>query len=298
MKPAKKKIILWGLTLVIAAFLGGVAFTWYQLSLDLNHRFDVNANDLPKPEVPYKNVSLRTSDNINIAGWYIPAENPKAAVIVVHGYTSGKSEMLAHADYLHEAGYSALLIDLRGNGESGGDRVTLGIEEWKDLEAAYDYMKSLPENNNKKIGFLGDSMGASTSIIAVGKTGKGDFVVALVPYADYARLFGFQADLQGFGLIPGVKYFAVLAANFAIKPGYQQLSPGKMIKNIHAPVLIVWSEKDEEVGPDQGSHLFQIANPPKEEWEASAGHDVMNEDSEGLKKRVLEFLEKYAKMNL
>jgi len=44
----------------------------------------------------------------------------------MHGYGSLREEMLPHAEYLHRAGYNALLFDFRAGGESDGDAVTIG----------------------------------------------------------------------------------------------------------------------------------------------------------------------------
>ena len=105
----------------------------------------------------FEDKYFKTEDGVRIASWYIPVKNPKAVVILVHGFQNtdgGKAIMLPHAAYLNRAGYSTLLLDLRSVGFSQGDRVTLGVNEWKDVAAAYDFAKSLPENKYKKIGFF------------------------------------------------------------------------------------------------------------------------------------------------
>lgn len=285
------------LAVLILIFVCGVAFAGYQLNLDLGHRFVPNPQDFPKPNFPYETRRIKTSDNLGIAAWYIPVKNPKAVVILVHGYNpqGGKAEMLPHADYLYKAGYSTLLLDLRGNGESEGGKVTLGAKEWQDLEAVYNYLKSLPENSGKKIGFLGESMGAATSIIAVGKTGKGDFLIADVPFASYQRLFAFKARNQGFGWIPGISLMLPISANFILGFGYQNFSPDQLIQNVHVPIFIAWSDNDMEIGPNQGSQLYKLANQPKEQWQTSFGHDITDKNISIFGERVLSFLNTYIK---
>ena len=109
-----------------------------------------------------------------------------------------KIRLLPHAEYLNSAGYSTILIDLRSFGKSEGDKTSLGIQEWKDVETAYDYAKSLPENKNKIIGFYGKSMGGVTAIITRALTDKGDFIIALTPYASFGGLFNFQLKQKGY----------------------------------------------------------------------------------------------------
>jgi len=48
---------------------------------------------------------------------------------------------LAIAAPLVRAGYTVLVFDLRGSGESGGERFTLGAHEVRDVEGALDYLR-------------------------------------------------------------------------------------------------------------------------------------------------------------
>ncbi len=118
-------------------------------------------------DLKFIKIDLKTSDGVKISSWYMPIKNPKAVLILVDGYKETNEEkirMFGHAEYLRKAGYSCILIDLRSFGESEGNKITFGVNEWKEVEAAYDYMRSLTENKNKKIGFLGISMGGVVSI--------------------------------------------------------------------------------------------------------------------------------------
>lgn len=285
--------------LVITGFLASVILTlflysWHRLrAYVINHVPTDSA--LPSDyQLEYEEHEFTSSDGLRLSGWYIPKDDAKAVVILLHGYGSpkgGKPHMLGQAKYLYDAGHSSFLLDLRGFGESEGRRIALGVNEWKDVEAAYDFIKSLPGNRNKKVGFLGISLGAYTSIVTAGKTQKGDFVIASTPYASLESIFKNQIERDGFpaALFPLLD----LAASIELGKGYDQYSAEAMVKRIKAPLLIISAKLDKEIDPNDPRKLFELANSPKEIREIESGHDIYSEKPDEFAKSVLDFLEKY-----
>jgi len=270
------------------------SYTWYRAHEKLSVHVNPGVETPVSKKLPYKDVSLKSSDGVKLAGWYIPVKDAKAVVILIHGFQNfkgGKSVMLSQAEYLYKAGYSTFLVDLRSMGYSEGNKVTLGINEWKDAVAAYDYVKSLPENKNKKVGFFGNSMGAVTSIIAVGIMNKGDFVIASVPYANFNSLFNTQISRQG--LWPPL-FLPFLRLSTALELGlhYSYYAPINWIGKIHVPIFLISAKHDGQVDHRDAKTLYDRANAPKEFWLANTGHDVYAAKPEEFKKRVLDFLSK------
>ena len=286
------------LVLVVVALV--FFYTWYRVYTSLHLHIQPDKEFVKRYSyLKYEERSFTTSDGVKIASWYFPVTNPKAFVVVVHGYqlpNGTKTLMLGYAKLLRDAGYSSLLIDLRSNGESPGNKISLGIEEWKDVVAAYDYLYALPEAKGKKIGYLGVSMGASTSIIAKGESGKGDFIIAYVPYASYNDLLDFKLKLES---LPYFLFFPPLQMASLMELGfnYEHYDPIKEIKNIHVPITLASAKYDVTVPPDGGKLLFEAANPPKDYWESESDHFYFVEHTEQFKGRVLEFLEKYTSEN-
>jgi uncharacterized protein len=68
------------------------------------------------------------------------------------------------AEFLRLAGYSTLLIDFQGTGESAGEAITFGWLECFDVLAAVNYLKGrLPD---ERVGVIGLSLGGTATLLA------------------------------------------------------------------------------------------------------------------------------------
>lgn len=283
--------------LVLAAFgICGLAFfIWVQFHNKLNVHSPSDVVAIPE------GWKLHTQYVVNVFGkkiayWHIPVANPKAVVILVHGYSipGGKPQMLVHAQYLRDAGYSTVLLDLQSFGESEGKKITLGVREWKDVEAVYDEVRSYPEYKQTKVGFLGVSMGAATAIMTTGFSSKGDFVIASVPYSSFDSMF--HKQLAALGYPPTLLYpFMHIAGIIELGNDYQQFTPLNAVKKVKVPILLFSARQDEEVNGADATNLYKNANEPKEYWEINSKHDIFDSHPNEFKEKVLGFLDKYIK---
>jgi len=283
------------IALIVLFIFGIFIYTWYEFRSKLKLHIDLKNPKLDKDLKLIKKY-LKTSDGLKIASWYLPVKNPKAVVILIDGYKELDEDKtrntISHAQYLKNAGYSSILIDLRSFGESNGKKITFGVNEWKDAEAAYDFVKSQPENKNKKIGFLGLSMGGVTSIATKEETQKGDFIIASAPYASFKNLFDFRIRKRGLPAFIFLPFLKVAAA-FELGFDYEKYSALNMIKKIDVPILITSAKKDLRVNPNDAKTLYDAANKPKEYWEANTSHRIFKDNPREFQKKILDFLAKY-----
>ncbi|MBQ2725293.1 MAG: alpha/beta hydrolase [Clostridia bacterium] len=78
-------------------------------------------------------VTVTSFDGLKLYGTYIPAENPKACVILMHGYRStGLYDFSGVIPYYGENGYSMIVVDQRACGRSEGKYISFGINERMD----------------------------------------------------------------------------------------------------------------------------------------------------------------------
>ncbi len=114
-------------------------------------------------EAPWMDAARDASivgDGVLLAGWYVPPQND-AVIILLHGYGGDRRAMAWHADQLYAAGYGLLLVDLRGHGESGGERRSYGWEDAADVPGMAAYVQA---QGGEHIGLAGHSTGGQVAL--------------------------------------------------------------------------------------------------------------------------------------
>jgi pimeloyl-ACP methyl ester carboxylesterase len=125
----------------------------------------------------YQDVVLRASDGVQLSAWYLPSTN-RAAVVVLHGAGSTRTDVLDQAVVLARHGYGVLLPDARGHGRSGGHAMDFGWYGNRDIDAAVTYLASRPDIDPTRIGALGESMGGEQALTAAAADTRISAVVA------------------------------------------------------------------------------------------------------------------------
>jgi pimeloyl-ACP methyl ester carboxylesterase len=166
-----RKVFLWAgigvVLLLVVAFLGVSAFAASMLTKPTsNFNPELNPGEYG---LEYEALSIPArTDGLTIAAWYIPSDENQRVIILVHGYNNSRTngfldEFVPFAASLHEAGFSVMMIDLRGHGESADARFTFGILERRDVLGAVDLLERRGYQPGK-IGVLGYSLGAGSVI--------------------------------------------------------------------------------------------------------------------------------------
>ena len=140
----------------------------------------------PRPSelgLSYEDVSFRTSDGVDLAAWYLPSSN-RAAVVLLHGAGSTRSDVLDQAAVLAKAGFGVVMVDARGHGESGGRAMDFGWHGDADIAAAIRYLVTRPDVDPGRIGAVGLSMGGEE---ALGASGSNEILRAVVAEGATAR---------------------------------------------------------------------------------------------------------------
>jgi fermentation-respiration switch protein FrsA (DUF1100 family) len=96
--------------------------------------------DRSRPNAPagFEEVELTTSDGVRLLAWFLPAEEPRGALVFCHG-NAGHIEYRAPAALVFRSmGLSVLLLGYRGYGASDGSPTEEGV--YLDAEAAHDHL--------------------------------------------------------------------------------------------------------------------------------------------------------------
>ncbi len=163
------------------------------------------------------------------------------------------------------------MFDLRGHGESDGNRMSAGYYEKRDLLGAVDYMKG---RGLERIGVLGFSMGAATALMATAEDDDIDAVVADSSFADLKDMmepeFSKRTKFPKFFLPPLLFMVKIMyGVDFsAVKPieSVSEIAP--------RPIFFIHGELDEVVPLEHAYRLQQASqNPQNQLWVVpQAGH--------------------------
>jgi uncharacterized protein len=166
----------------------------------------VAATNVPRPDIgatpasrglAYESVTLTTDDGVRLAGWYVVSTNG-AAVVLLHGAGSTRSDVLDEAAVLARHGFGVLLVDARGHGGSGGRAMDFGWHGDADIAAATRYVADRPDVDRDRIAVVGLSMGGEE---ALGASATDELITAVVAEGATARTAADEAWLSDeFGL--------------------------------------------------------------------------------------------------
>ncbi len=140
-------------------------------------------------------VQLRTADGVPIAAALYQADGDAPAVVLVHMYTRTKEDWRPFAERLQASGLTALAIDLRGHGASGGVS-TPAPAMALDVQAAIGFLAA--RSGGRGIAIVGASLGASAANMAAAESPGVRGVALLSPASDY-RGVRIDAALRKYG---------------------------------------------------------------------------------------------------
>src|ERR1051325_851564 len=154
-----------GLALALGCLTGCVQGAFYHPDRGL---YDTRA----RLGLKYEQVTFASQDGTRLVGWFIPARgyaDPKRAkgtVVHFHGNAQNLSAHWQFVDWLPQRGFNLFVFDYRGYGASQGSPEPKGVFE--DSLAALDYVRARPDVDPERLLALGQSLGGTNAIAAVG----------------------------------------------------------------------------------------------------------------------------------
>jgi fermentation-respiration switch protein FrsA (DUF1100 family) len=191
----------------------------------------------------YEDVSITTSDDERLHGWYVPAANPRGVVLFFHGNAGNISHRLDSIRIFHELGLDSLIIDYRGYGQSTGKASEQGT--YRDAEAAWDYLVNNRGVSAGRIIIFGRSLGGAIGAwLGVFHTPAAVIIEpSFTSGVDMARrLYPFLPV----GLLTRLKY---PVEDFASR--------------LNSPVMVIHSRHDEIIPFAMGQAIYAAVNQDK-----------------------------------
>lgn len=213
----------------------------------------------------YQDVKFKAEDGVELAAWFIPVNGSDKLIICNHPSTFNRYGFPGHKEpwsqfqdvevkqikvykALHDAGYNVLAYDFRNHGESQSskdNRWGQGFgDEYKDVLAAFDYMKSQENLKDMIIGLYNPCAGGNACISAMTKAPEYfENVKALVSPQPASMHVMSQITLDGMGLS---EHMDTLDEE-QIKLGglkSNEMTPHLFAKNIKVPTFLLQVKAD------------------------------------------------------
>ena len=167
------------LLLLSLVLLFGIAAPWFGLKSGSERVVDA-------PHYSDFEHVVFESDKLQLEGWWMPAQNPRATLLFVHGAGSSRVSpffnTLGFYDSLQKVDISVFTFDQRnhGNSEYTDGYLRMGATEYRDVLAARDWLEGRTDNDAPVI-ICGLSMGGATSIYALATGMQADGLLLLDP---------------------------------------------------------------------------------------------------------------------
>ena len=228
-------------------------------------------------ELDFEDVVFKSDDGLQLSGWHVPAQNSEFTVLFCHGNGGNMMHRLDSINIFHDLGLNCFIFDYRGYGDSQGKPSEEGT--YLDAGAAYKWLiegKKTPPDN---IIIFGRSLGGSIAAQLASRVKAGALIIesTFTSYADIGR-----------------KFYPYMPVRWFARFSYRTID---FIKNVHCPLMLIYSRNDEVVPFEFGTELYEAANEPKEFIEIFGSHNdaflVSGEIYRKAWRKWLTFLKEY-----
>ena len=170
---------------------------------------------------------------------------------------------------LDDQGFSSLLFDLRGHGESGGDKFSGGAFEKYDVLGAFDLLLAQGVSPDR-IGGPGSLPGRSHHPAGSGGEPRLQAVVADSTFADLSDILVDEVQKRtGLPewLVPSLVPGATIAARLAYGIDIAKLVPERVVEGLPYPILVIHGEADGRFPLAHARRLYEAsAHPDTQLW--------------------------------
>lgn len=284
---------LWSLLIIIVC--GTIIWGIMSTRLVIAPPRDKNETSPEQLGLAYEKVEFKSTDGLQLKGWFIPHLKAKGTIILCHGFGTNKSDLIGFVPFLHENGYNVFMFDFRAHGDSPG-YCSLGYYEVNDLLGAIDCLKNIPGVDMGRMGAIGVSMGAAVVFMTAPKTpylkavvGDSSILSFERTVTRFAKLF---YNLPKFPLV----YITIKAVELRLGFKAGEADPGDYIGKISPrAVFIIHGANDVRILVKDAKLLYEKANQPKQIWIVPEADHL---ESHGLQqieyeKRIIDFFDKY-----
>jgi uncharacterized protein len=241
--------------------------------------------------VPYTDLWLpvKQGDRVErIHGWWMPQSSDLSSgqssqqrvLLYLHGNGINIGANLEHAHRFYQMGFSVLLIDYRGYGQSEGgfpDEQSVYL----DAQTAWNYLTQERQIPPEQILIYGHSLGGAIAIDLALQTPN---AAGLIVQSSFTSIRD---------MVDRVAFYRLFPANLLL---HQRFDSIRKVRSLQLPVLFIHGTADFDVPSDMSEALYKAAPQPKQLYLVpQAGHnDVAQIAGDEYFQVVQEFLDRTA----
>jgi len=233
------------LQLIIIIFFTYSLFLVFLYFYQRNLLYHPNENNYSgdKLLVDIERVKIKTTDNIELLGWF-HKKNLKdfKTLVFFHGNAGSLENRIHKLNHFKDININFLIIAWRGFSGNSGEPSEKGL--YQDGKSTINWLikKGL---NEKDIILYGESLGTGV-------------VTHLAQNKDFA---GVILETPFTSMIDAAKkFYPFIPVKLLLKDKFEN---NKKIQNIKSPILIMHGELDQVVPYSMGKAIYEIANEPK-----------------------------------
>lgn len=282
-------------------------------------------------QITFDSAGLKLTGFVTIPDNYKAGEK-RPVVIVLHGFGSNKNSgnVQIPCEMLAKMGYVTLGFDMRGCGDSEGEKArVICLEQVEDTRNALSYMQTRAEVDPDRIGLLGSSFGAAVAVYTAGVDTRVAMAISSGGWGDGERKFRGQhpspeewkkfTDMLAQGkahrektgqslMVPRYDIVPIPPhLRGHVVPGSIQMFPAETAQSMFdfraddvvghiapRPLLLLHSSVDSVTPTEQSVEMFKRAGQPTDlHLFAETDHFMFNEENTRVRSVLNDWLAKY-----
>jgi pimeloyl-ACP methyl ester carboxylesterase len=188
-----------------------------------------------------QDVTLMTSDGLDLGAWYVPAGDGRrdVTVMVANGNGGNRAGRAPLAAELAAVGFDVLLFDYRGYGGNPGNPSSDGLV--RDARAALTYLVDEAAVPADRVIYFGESLGAG--------------VVTALAHSDPPAGLLLRSPFESLAAV-GQHHYPFLPVGLLLRDEFPVAS---LVAGIDVPTTVVYGSQDTIIPPDQSRAVADAA---------------------------------------
>ncbi|WP_432463527.1 alpha/beta hydrolase [Agarivorans sp. QJM3NY_33] len=195
---------------------------------------------------------LSSVNGKQLFSWFLPANNSRCTLVIVHGWGANAEMMLPLAQPFYAAGMDVLLYDARNHGRSDRDSFSSLPRFAEDLGCALDWLQQRSPGHQLVV--LGHSLGAAAAILSASRRHDIDLVIGLSGFAHPNLLMKRHLDKPWLPRFMRTQILNYIQHVIGFR--FEDIAPMNRISELRCPVLLAHGTEDKVV-PISDMQLIQ-----------------------------------------